>query len=193
MASLRSCSQSMVPLNHARLCMIQVELAEGQVLLPSLLQRKPLELWSMSTLPKMEALEVVLSQALGQARPITDFLHENGSGEKSIVFSQWTLFLDLLEIPFRKSGIGFLRFDGKTQQKQREKVLHEYSETTEKMVLLMSLKAGGVDLNLTAASNETVEERMQQVQARKQKMIAGALTDDEVRSARIEELKMLFR
>ncbi|KAE8731199.1 SWI/SNF-related matrix-associated actin-dependent regulator of chromatin subfamily A member [Hibiscus syriacus] len=40
---------------------------------------------------------------------------------------------------------------------------------------------------------ETVEERMQQVQARKQKTIAGALTDEEVRSARIEKLKMLFR
>ena len=39
----------------------------------------------------------------------------------------------------------------------------------------------------------TVEERLQQVQARKQRMIAGALTDEEVRSARIEELKMLFR
>lgn len=40
---------------------------------------------------------------------------------------------------------------------------------------------------------DTVEERLQQVQARKQRMITGALTDDEVRSARIEELKMLFR
>lgn len=157
-------------------------------------------------------------------------LRQSGSGEKSIIFSQWTSFLDLLEIPLRKKGIEFLRFDGKLVQKQRERVLKEFSETSEKMVLLMSLKAGGVGLNLTAASNvflmdpwwnpaveeqaimrihrigqkrtvlvrrfivkDTVEERMQQVQARKQRMIAGALTDDEVRSARIEELKMLFR
>ncbi|URD77866.1 hypothetical protein MUK42_05395 [Musa troglodytarum] len=151
------------------------------------------------------------------------------SGEKSIVFSQWTAFLDLLEIPLRK-GIGFLRLDGKLSQKKRGIVLKEFSESSDKMVLLMSLKAGGVGLNLTAASNvflvdpwwnpaveeqaimrihriaqkrqvrvrrfivkDTVEGRMQQVQARKQRMIAGALTDDEVRSARIEELKMLFR
>lgn len=40
---------------------------------------------------------------------------------------------------------------------------------------------------------DTVEERMQQVQAKKQRMISGALTDEEVRSARLEELKMLFR
>ncbi|KAK4361654.1 hypothetical protein RND71_020606 [Anisodus tanguticus] len=118
-------------------------------------------------------------------------------GEKSIVFSQWTSFLDLLEIPLKRKKIGYLRFDGKLVQKQRERVLKEFSETTEKTILLMSLKAGGVGLNLTAASNvflmHTVEERMQQVQARKQRMIAGALTDEEVRSARLEELKMLFR
>ncbi|XP_052208103.1 DNA repair protein RAD5B [Diospyros lotus] len=157
-------------------------------------------------------------------------IRRSGSGEKSIVFSQWTSFLDLLEIPLRRRRIGFLRFDGKLVQKHRERVLKEFNETSEKMVLLMSLKAGGVGLNLTAASNvflmdpwwnpaveeqaimrihrigqkrtvrvkrfivkDTVEERMQQVQTRKQRMIAGALTDEEVRSARIEELKMLFR
>ncbi|OVA13929.1 SNF2-related [Macleaya cordata] len=157
-------------------------------------------------------------------------LQKSGSGEKSIIFSQWTSFFDLLEIPLSRKGIGFLRFDGKLSQKNREKVLKEFNETNKKMVLLMSLKAGGVGLNLTAASNvflmdpwwnpaveeqaimrihrigqkrvvsvrrfivkDTVEERLQQVQARKQRMIAGALTDEEVRSARIEELKMLFR
>ncbi|BFG14081.1 hypothetical protein CerSpe_003540 [Prunus speciosa] len=151
------------------------------------------------------------------------------SGAKSIVFSQWTAFLDLLETPMKKRGIGFLRFDGKLSQTQRERVLNEFNETRQKMVLLTSLKTGGVGLNLTAASNvfimdpwwnpaveeqaimrihrigqkrtvvvrrfivkDSVEERMQQVQARKQKLIAGALTDEEVRSARIEELKMLF-
>ncbi|KAL2230049.1 putative SWI/SNF-related matrix-associated actin-dependent regulator of chromatin subfamily A member 3-like 3 [Sesamum indicum] len=159
-----------------------------------------------------------------------EHMRNSGSGEKSIIFSQWTSFLDLLEIPLKRRNFGFLRFDGKLAQKQREKVLHEFAETKHKRILLMSLKAGGVGLNLTAASNvflmdpwwnpaveeqaimrihrigqkrivrvrrfivkDTVEERMQQVQARKQRMIAGALTDEEVRSARIEELKMLFR
>nr|KYP61038.1 Putative SWI/SNF-related matrix-associated actin-dependent regulator of chromatin subfamily A member 3-like 3 [Cajanus cajan] len=153
----------------------------------------------------------------------------SSSSEKSIVFSQWTSFFDLLENPLRRRGIGFLRYDGKLTQKQRERVLDEFNETTEKRVLLMSLKAGGVGLNLTAASNvfimdpwwnpaveeqaimrihrigqkrsvivrrfivkDTVEDRLQKVQARKQMMISGALTDDEVRNARIQDLKMLF-
>lgn len=49
------------------------------------------------------------------------------------------------------------------------------------------------NLGLVNVTQDTVEERMQQVQARKQRMIAGALTEEEVRTARIEELKMLFR
>ncbi|XP_008438555.2 DNA repair protein RAD5B [Cucumis melo] len=157
-------------------------------------------------------------------------INQSGSGEKSIVFSQWTTFFDLLEIPLKRKRIGFFRFDGKLSQKHRERVLKEFSESKEIKVMLISLKAGGVGLNLTAASNvfimdpwwnpaveeqaimrihrigqkrtvrvrrfivkDTVEERMQQVQARKQRMISGALTNEEVRTARIEELKMLFR
>ncbi|RLM75267.1 hypothetical protein C2845_PM15G02480 [Panicum miliaceum] len=149
--------------------------------------------------------------------------------EKSIVFSQFTSFFDLLEIPFNHKGMKFLRYDGRLSQKHKEKVLKEFSASQDKLVLLMSLKAGGVGLNLTAASNvflmdpwwnpaveeqaimrihrigqkravqvrrfivkDTVEERMQQVQVRKQRMISGALTDEEVRGARIEHLKMLF-
>ncbi|KAJ1391811.1 SNF2-related, N-terminal domain [Sesbania bispinosa] len=124
--------------------------------------------------------------------------------------------------PLRSRGIGYLRFEGKLSQKQREKVLKEFNETSEKRVLLMSLRAGGVGLNLTAASNvflmfeeqaimrihrigqkrrvivrrfivkDTVEDRLQQVQARKQRMISGALTMMRFGSARIKDLKMLF-
>ncbi|KAL4394593.1 hypothetical protein S83_004920 [Arachis hypogaea] len=155
-------------------------------------------------------------------------IQTSSPGEKSIVFSQWTSFFDLLENPLRRKGIDFLRYDGKLTQKQRENVLSEFN-TKEIRVLLMSLKAGGVGLNLTAASNVfimdpwwnpaveeqaimrihrigqkrrvvvrrfivkgTVEDRLQQVQARKERMIAGALTDDDVRTARIQDLKMLF-
>lgn len=151
------------------------------------------------------------------------------SGSKSILFSQWTAFLDLLQIPLSRSNISFVRLDGTLNQQQRERVIKQFSEDDSILVLLMSLKAGGVGINLTAASNAfvmdpwwnpaveeqavmrihrigqtkrvmirrfivkgTVEERMEAVQARKQLMISGALTDQEVRTARIEELKMLF-
>ena len=63
----------------------------------------------------------------------------NTSSEKSIVFSQWTSFFDLLENPLRRRGIGFLRYDGKLTQKQREKVLDEFNETREKRVSKVNL------------------------------------------------------
>lgn len=152
------------------------------------------------------------------------------TGAKSIVFSQWTSFLDLLQIPLSRQNFKYVRLDGTLSQAQREKVIKEFGSNPKILVMLISLKAGGVGINLTAASSaflldpwwnpaveeqaimrihrigqtkevsikrfitkNTVEERMQQVQARKQRMIAGALTDQEIRSARIEELKMLFR
>lgn len=61
-------------------------------------------------------------------------IRQSGSGEKSIVFSQWTSFLDLLEIPLKRRKIGFLRFEDKLAKKQRENVLKEFSQTSKKMV-----------------------------------------------------------
>ena len=61
-------------------------------------------------------------------------IRQSGLGEKSIIFSQWTSFLDLLEKPLKKNGFGYLRFDGKLAQKQRERILREFSESREKMV-----------------------------------------------------------
>lgn len=50
-----------------------------------------------------------------------------------------------------------------------------------------------IQFYLVLSVQGSVEERMQQVQARKQKMVNGALTDQEMKSARLEDLKMLFR
>lgn len=57
-----------------------------------------------------------------------------GKGEKSIIFSQWTSFMDLLEIPLKKQGFDCLRFDGKLSQKRREIVLKEFNENPRKTV-----------------------------------------------------------
>ncbi|KAL2325883.1 hypothetical protein Fmac_024941 [Flemingia macrophylla] len=163
---------------------------------------KLLQIDDLITCPSESPFKVDIKNNVTESSKVSKLLEflqrilNSSSDEKSIVFSQWTSFFDLLENPLRRRGIGFLRYDGKLTQKQRERVLDEFNGTTKKRVLLMSLKAGGVGLNLTAASNvfimDTVEDRLQLVQARKQRMISGALTDDEVRNARIQDLKMLF-
>ncbi|KAI7714682.1 putative DNA repair protein rad-5 [Hortaea werneckii] len=73
---------------------------------------------------------------------------------KVVVFSQFTSFLDLLGPALDGAGIHHSRFDGSMSQKERARVLHDFSSTTRTArfsVLLLSLRAGGVGLNLTCA------------------------------------------
>lgn len=72
-------------------------------------------------------------------------------GHRSLVFSQWTSFLDLIEPHLRHSGIEFLRLDGTT--KDRGKVVDQFQSEDGPRVMLLSLKAGGTGLNLTAADH----------------------------------------
>jgi len=70
-------------------------------------------------------------------------------GHKTLVFSQWTSHLDLMEPALHAAGIPFLRLDG--QSADRAGIVRQFQEDDAAPVLLMSLKAGGVGLNLTAA------------------------------------------
>lgn len=70
---------------------------------------------------------------------------------KSVVFSQFTSFLDLIEPALTRDDLPFLRFDGTMAQKARAAVLDEFRASRRGVVLLLSLRAGGVGLNLTAA------------------------------------------
>jgi hypothetical protein len=70
---------------------------------------------------------------------------------KSLVFSQWTSMLDLLEPKLKERGLAFVRLDGSTID--RAGVVDRFQRDPEVSVFLVSLKAGGVGLNLTAADH----------------------------------------
>ncbi|KAI8290711.1 DNA repair protein [Colletotrichum sp. SAR11_57] len=70
---------------------------------------------------------------------------------KSVVFSQFTSFLTLIEPALERANIKFLRLDGTMAQKARAAVLNEFQDSKTFTVLLISLRAGGVGLNLTSA------------------------------------------
>jgi superfamily II DNA or RNA helicase len=72
-------------------------------------------------------------------------------GHKSLVFSQWTSFLDLIEPHLAAAGIPSLRLDGSTRDRQA--VVDAFQASSGPPVLLLSLKAGGTGLNLTAADH----------------------------------------
>ncbi|KAL7626164.1 DNA helicase rad5 [Parahypoxylon ruwenzoriense] len=70
---------------------------------------------------------------------------------KSVVFSQFTSFMSLIEPALAKANMRFLRLDGSINQKARAAILSEFRESSRFTVLLISLRAGGVGLNLTQA------------------------------------------
>lgn len=78
---------------------------------------------------------------------------------KSVVFSSWTSHLDLIEIALTDNDMdGFARLDGTMTLKARDKALEKFRDDPSVTVLLVTLGAGGVGLNLTAGSNVYIME-----------------------------------
>lgn len=85
-----------------------------------------------------------------------DFLLENlelilNEGHKVLVFSQFTTYLDLIQDKIIERAWNYARIDGSQSMKTRQDQVEKFQNGNAK-VFLISLKAGGVGLNLTAAS-----------------------------------------
>ena len=72
-------------------------------------------------------------------------------GHKALIFSQWTSLLDLVEPHLQNADIPFARLDGTTRD--RASVVGRFQSEDGPPVMLVSLKAGGTGLNLTAADH----------------------------------------
>jgi len=72
-------------------------------------------------------------------------------GHKALVFSQWTSLLDRVEPHLHAAGIAFTRLDGSTRD--RQSVVELFQSADGPPVMLISLKAGGTGLTLTAADH----------------------------------------
>jgi SNF2 family DNA or RNA helicase len=72
-------------------------------------------------------------------------------GHKALVFSQWTSLLDKVEPHLEAAGILFTRLDGTTRD--RGAIVTRFQDDAGPPVMLVSLKAGGTGLNLTAADH----------------------------------------
>lgn len=85
-----------------------------------------------------------------------DFLLENveqilEEGHQAIIFSQFTTYLDIIETAFNEKCWKYSRIDGSQSVNRRQKSVEAF-QSGETPLFLISLKAGGVGLNLTAAS-----------------------------------------
>ena len=87
-----------------------------------------------------------------------DLLQDGEPPIKAVVFSGWTTHLDLIQLALTNAKIHFVRLDGSMSRKQRGNVLHEFSNNPDVTCILVSISAGGLGLNLTAASRVFVME-----------------------------------
>ncbi|KAG5637212.1 hypothetical protein H0H81_005375 [Sphagnurus paluster] len=119
--------------------------------------------------------------------------------EKSIIFSQFTKMLDLIEPFLRAKGIEYVRYDGSMDAKAREAALtviktvknvkdqafdraHRFGQTRD--VNIFKLKI-----------DETVEDRILTLQEKKRELARAALSGDKIKDMRLgmDDLLALFR
>lgn len=80
-------------------------------------------------------------------------MKEEGRRPKSIVFSQFVNFLEILRWRLERAGFRCVKIYGSMNISQRKAAIEEFNKNPEITVFLISLKAGGVALNLTEAEN----------------------------------------
>lgn len=88
----------------------------------------------------------------GKVETLLEIVQENiDNGNKILVFSQFTTLLKIVQKHLSERNIGFSYLDGKVAANDRLDLVEDFN-TSETPVFLISLKAGGVGLNLTSAN-----------------------------------------
>ncbi|KAI1304821.1 SNF2 family N-terminal domain-containing protein [Xylaria venustula] len=77
--------------------------------------------------------------------------HLQDPKSKVVIFSQWTSFLDIIETLFVEKKISCVRLEGKMNIKKRDEAVQKLNSDPETRIMLASLHAAGVGVNLTAA------------------------------------------
>lgn len=91
-------------------------------------------------------------------RHLLRLLRADSAEHKYIIFSFFTSMLDLIEPFLRRNGLIFTRYDGQMRNDLREASLERLRNHSKTRILLCSLRAGSLGLNLTAASRVVILE-----------------------------------
>ncbi|KAG2365608.1 P-loop containing nucleoside triphosphate hydrolase protein, partial [Suillus spraguei] len=210
-----SSTETRLPVCHIALTIdLEAPALELEANIPSarqgILGRLNIETWRSSS--KIEALVEELSN-----------LRLQDNTTKSIVFSQFVNFLDLIAFRLQKAGFSICRLEGTMSPQARDATIQHFMKNVGVTVFLVSLKAGGVALNLTEASRvylmdkamdrihrlgqyrpvqaiklvveDSIESRIIQLQEKKSAMVDATLSTDDSAMGRLtpEDLGFLFR
>lgn len=78
------------------------------------------------------------------------------NGDRTLIFSQFTMVMDILENVLETLRIEFVRLDGRTNVEDRQSILDAFHERVEIPVFLLSTKAGGAGINLACANKVVI-------------------------------------
>ena len=89
----------------------------------------------------------------GKFRLLDDMLPEmQSSGDRVLIFSQFTMMMDIMEKYLKIRGHRYLRLDGQTPVQDRQYLIDEFNKDPEIFIFILSTRAGGLGINLTAAN-----------------------------------------
>lgn len=124
-----------------------------------------------------------------------------------VLFSQFTIMMDIMEVLLDYHQIGFLRLDGSTPVESRLDLIDEFNADFDIKVFMISTKAGGLGINLTSAdtviihdidsnpyNDKQAEDRCHRVGQVKPvhiiRLISEGTVEEKMRSNAIEKLKL---
>lgn len=92
------------------------------------------------------------SAKIDKALELLAMIRRDFPDEKTLVFSQFTSFLDLMEIPISDDGYNYRRYDGSMSNNDRDAAVDAFVKKPEVKLMLVSLRCGNAGLNLYAAT-----------------------------------------
>ena len=104
---------------------------------------------------EMQTRKLVVSTKI---RQLLQILRRDSHTHKYIIFSFFTSMLDLIEPFLKRENLAFTRYDGSMRNDLREASLDRLRNHAGTRILLCSLRAGSLGLNLTAASRVVILE-----------------------------------
>merc|ERR1719419_34351 len=88
----------------------------------------------------------------GKMQVLFQLLHRlTSEGHKTLVFSQFTRILDIVGKSLKMKGYKYCQLDGRTKLDERQDMVEQFFTDDQTMLFLLSTRAGGLGINLTAA------------------------------------------
>jgi len=74
------------------------------------------------------------------------------NGDRVLIFSQFTMMMDVMEKYLKIRGHRYLRLDGQTPVQERQFLIDQFNKEEDIFIFILSTRAGGLGINLTAAN-----------------------------------------